>query len=74
MPTFEYLALDTAGRERTGTLTATSDADARALLERRKLFPVRLGAAAAEVSRPRVRPVRPPCRLVTARCLSHYMT
>lgn len=48
MPTFEYLALDTAGRERTGTLTATSDAAARALLERRKLFPVRLGAAAAD--------------------------
>ncbi|WP_339711103.1 type II secretion system inner membrane protein GspF [uncultured Sphingosinicella sp.] len=48
MPTFEYLALDTAGRERTGKLTAASDADARALLERRKLFPVRLGATATE--------------------------
>ncbi|MBW7947609.1 MAG: type II secretion system F family protein, partial [Sphingomonadaceae bacterium] len=46
MPTFDYLALDTAGRERTGTLTAASESDARALLERRKLLPVRLGAAA----------------------------
>ena len=48
MPTFDYLALDTAGRERTGTLTAASEGDARALLERRKLLPVRLGAVAAE--------------------------
>ncbi len=42
MPAYDYLALDTAGRERRGRLVADSDADARAALSRRKLLPVRL--------------------------------
>lgn len=52
MPTFDYLALDTAGRERTGTLTAGSEIDARASLERRKLLPVRLATAETQARIP----------------------
>jgi general secretion pathway protein F len=45
MPRFDYLALDTAGRERAGSLTAANENLARADLERRKLLPVRLAAS-----------------------------
>lgn len=47
MPRFDYLALDTAGRERSGSLTAANENTARADLERRKLLPVRLAASEA---------------------------
>lgn len=45
MPTFDYLALDPAGRERTGSLTAANETVARADLERRRLLTVRIAAA-----------------------------
>lgn len=47
MPTFDYLALDSAGRERSGSLTAANEAAARASLDRRSLLPVRLSASTA---------------------------
>jgi len=45
MPSFDYVALDSAGRERRGSVTAPNEAGARASLSRRKLLPVRLAAA-----------------------------
>lgn len=42
MPDFSYAAIDTAGRERRGRLTAADPEAARALLLDRKLFPVRI--------------------------------
>ncbi|HEY1144995.1 MAG TPA: type II secretion system inner membrane protein GspF, partial [Allosphingosinicella sp.] len=45
MPDFDYLALDTAGRERRGSIRAASAEDARAVLGTRKLFVVRMDAA-----------------------------
>jgi general secretion pathway protein F len=51
MSDFDYLALDTAGRERRGSVRAASVEDARASLSARKLYVVRMeratGAAAA---------------------------
>lgn len=47
MATFEYSALDLRGRSRNGTLTAASLGEARALLERRQLLPVRLEPVSA---------------------------
>ena len=51
MSEFDYLALDTAGRERRGSVRAASAEDARASLSARKLYVVRVerstGAAAA---------------------------
>ena len=57
MSDFDYLALDTAGRERRGSVRAASVEDARAALGARKLYVVRMerstGAAApALLSRP----------------------
>lgn len=46
MPDFSYAAIDTAGRERRGKLTAADAEAARALLLDRKLFPVRIDDAA----------------------------
>jgi general secretion pathway protein F len=45
MPDFSYAAVDTAGRERRGRVTAPDREAARAQLMRRKLFPVRLDDA-----------------------------
>ncbi len=42
MPAFDYLALDTAGRERRGRLIADGEAEARAALARRKLLAVQI--------------------------------
>ena len=51
MSDFDYLALDTAGRERRGSVRAASAEDARASLGARKLYVVRVerstGTAAA---------------------------
>ena len=44
MSDFDYLALDTAGRERRGSVRAASIEDARATLSSRKLFVVRMEA------------------------------
>jgi len=53
MPEFAYIAVDPKGKEKRGTLKAPSDADARAGLEARKLYVVKVkpqpAAPAAEV-------------------------
>jgi general secretion pathway protein F len=45
MSDFDYLALDTAGRERRGSVRAASVEDARATLSARKLYVVRMEAS-----------------------------
>jgi general secretion pathway protein F len=54
MPEFAYIAVDPKGKEKRGTLKAPSDADARAGLEARKLYVVKVkpqpAAPAAEVA------------------------
>jgi general secretion pathway protein F len=52
MSDFAYLALDTAGRERRGSVRAETQEEARAKLQGRKLFIVRMEAAAGEASAP----------------------
>ncbi len=47
MSDFEYLALDVAGRERRGTVSAPTSEEARALLGQKRLFPVRVEPAQA---------------------------
>ncbi|MGB3722437.1 MAG: type II secretion system inner membrane protein GspF [Pacificimonas sp.] len=46
MPSFDYLAVDTAGREQRGALSADSEARAREVLSSKGLLPVKLGASA----------------------------
>jgi general secretion pathway protein F len=48
MPRFAYIAIDAAGRERRGALTAKSEAEARVDLQRRKLLPVSLATAGSQ--------------------------
>ena len=52
MPEFAYIAVDPRGREKRGTVKATNDADARAGLEARKLYVVKVKPqpASAEAS------------------------
>ena len=50
MSDFDYLALDTAGRERRGSVRAASIDDARAVLGARKLYVVRLEATRGSAS------------------------
>jgi general secretion pathway protein F len=52
MSDFDYLALDTAGRERRGSVRAESEAQAREKLGARRLFPVRIEAGAGAASEP----------------------
>ncbi|HEV2747949.1 MAG TPA: type II secretion system inner membrane protein GspF [Allosphingosinicella sp.] len=52
MSDFDYLALDTAGRERRGSVRAASAEDARAVLGARKLYVVRMEAAAGAAAPP----------------------
>lgn len=47
MPEFAYVAVDSGGREKRGTVRAANDALARAGLEARKLYVVRVGPQAA---------------------------
>lgn len=53
MAEFDYIAIDPAGKERKGSVKAGTIDDARARLDARKLFVVRLEAGAAEVARKR---------------------
>ncbi|MET0370141.1 MAG: type II secretion system inner membrane protein GspF [Sphingobium sp.] len=53
MAEFEYIAIDEAGRERKGSIKAGNADDARARLDARRLFIVRLEPGAAEVGRKR---------------------
>lgn len=48
MASFDYVALDLAGRTRTGRLTAADEAAARATLERRRLAAIRLSPGKAK--------------------------
>ena len=50
MSDFDYLALDVAGRERRGTVSAPTSEEARALLGQKRLFPVRVEPAQASAS------------------------
>lgn len=52
MSDFDYLALDTAGRERRGSVRAASIDDARALLGTRRLYVVRMEASTGAASPP----------------------
>ena len=52
MSEFDYLALDTAGRERRGSVRAASAEDARATLGARKLYVVRMEAATGASAAP----------------------
>jgi general secretion pathway protein F len=52
MSDFDYLALDTAGRERRGSVRAASVEDARATLDARKLYVVRMEPATGTVAPP----------------------
>ena len=52
MSDFDYLALDTAGRERRGSVRATSLDDARATLSARRLFVVRMEPATGATAAP----------------------
>src|SRR5687767_14886554 len=52
MPEFAFVGLDTAGRERRGSVRAISSDAARAQLASRKLYVVRIEAAAAPVAPP----------------------
>jgi len=45
LPDFDYLALDTAGRERRGSVRAATPDDARATLSTRRLYVVRMEAS-----------------------------
>lgn len=53
MADFDYLAIDPAGRERGGSVKADTMEDARARLDARRLFVVRLEPGAAETARRR---------------------
>jgi general secretion pathway protein F len=52
MSDFDYLALDTAGRERRGSVRAETAEDARAKLDSRKLFVVRVEAGTGAATEP----------------------
>ena len=52
MPSFDYLALDTAGRERRGTVSGQTLDDARERLSARRLYPVRVAPATSGRSAP----------------------
>ena len=53
MADFDYVAIDPAGRERSGKVRADTVDDARARLDARKLFIVRLEPGAAAKARQR---------------------
>ena len=53
MAEYDYIAIDPAGKERKGSVKAGTIDDARARLDARKLFVVRLEAGAEEVARKR---------------------
>lgn len=57
MPDFDYLVIDTAGRERRGHVVAESIDHARAALDARKLYVVRIDAGAPPASKPKGKPL-----------------
>jgi general secretion pathway protein F len=53
MPDYDYLAIDTSGKERRGSVKAETMDDARARLDARRLFVVRMDPGAVRVSKGR---------------------
>ncbi|HUD95240.1 MAG TPA: type II secretion system protein GspF, partial [Sphingobium sp.] len=53
MAEFDYVAIDPAGKERKGAIKAETIDDARAKLDARKLFVVRLEVGAVQAARKR---------------------
>ena len=53
MAEYRYVAIDTAGRERRGSVSAVDTADARAALLRKKLYVVSVSQGAAVAEQPR---------------------
>ncbi|MBK5264998.1 MAG: type II secretion system protein GspF, partial [Alphaproteobacteria bacterium] len=51
MPEYDYLAIDPAGKERRGSLTADSADEARARLDQRKMFVVKIDAGKPKAAR-----------------------
>ena len=54
MAAFDYVALDLKGAQRTGVLTAVDEAEARLMLERRRMAPVRIQPAQQAVAAPSI--------------------
>jgi general secretion pathway protein F len=52
MPSYDYLALDTGGRERRGTVRAETEDGARALLDARRFYVVRIEAGSGAPTPP----------------------
>lgn len=57
MPDFDYVALDTAGREKRGSIPAPDQSEARALLERRRFYVVSVEPGTGARAAPRGRPL-----------------
>ncbi|MCF8707556.1 type II secretion system inner membrane protein GspF [Rhizorhapis sp. SPR117] len=53
MPDYDYLAIDPAGKERRGSLTAESADEAKARLDQRKMFVVKIEAGRSKAARGR---------------------
>jgi general secretion pathway protein F len=51
VPSYQYLAVDADGQRKSGAIDAANEAAARALLVRRRLLPVQIGAAGASKAR-----------------------
>ncbi len=57
MPDFDYLVIDTAGREKRGAISAESIDNAREALDARKLYVVRIDPGSAATKAPKAKPL-----------------
>lgn len=57
MPDFDYLVIDTAGREKRGAIVAESIDQARDVLDARKLYVVRIDPGSAATKPPKAKPL-----------------
>lgn len=57
MPDFDYLVIDTAGREKRGAISAESIDHAREALDARKLYVVRIDPGSAATKAPKAKPL-----------------
>ena len=57
MPDFDYLVIDTAGREKRGAIAAESIDHARSALDARKLYVVRIDPGSAATKPPKAKPL-----------------
>ncbi len=67
MPDFDYLVIDTAGREKRGAIAAESIDHARSALDARKLYVVRIDPGSAATKPPKAKPLLEQLR---GRCMS----